>query len=264
MREIRIAGQPGGARVGAPVQAEARDHFARMTEPPSALFRDTVNWMVWRWKAQGTWPLIKGLNIHAADTHQASLLSVIGDTPRDAVVVGATPTFTPLKGYSGLDATHGIKWPITSDILVNDAVCCFLAGIITNTGAADGSIIESDAGAGAVTTPGHFSTGSVSANIYGPGTYLLTALNAGQSIPVVVGSGAGSERIFANTAFSPSSANQGAATARSSNYKTSPRASHPLTRLCAYGFLAHTATTAQRRKFMAVLAEGMDMLGALD
>ena len=127
MREIAIAGQLGGSRVGAPLQAEALAYFGRMTTPPSAAFRDAVNWAIWRWKAIGAWSLIKGLWWLAADTSQAGLLSVIGDTPRDAVIVGTAPTFTALKGFSGFDVGKQIRFPITAAILASDSVFGFVA-----------------------------------------------------------------------------------------------------------------------------------------
>lgn len=267
MREMRIAGHMNGNRVGAPPQAEAIAHFNRMTTPPSFAYRDAVNWAIWRWKAMGAWPLIKGLWILAADTSQAALLSVIGDTPRDAVIVGTTPTFTALKGYSGFDVGKQIKFPITSTILASNNVHSFLAARITpqvdntdpeNPVTVDGRFIISDAGdiAG---TPGHFAFSAAgSGTVTGAsGPPLITVGGHG----IIVGGCRGLVGVLAGATMGN---NAGGGPARSSNYITRSLALTPLNRLCAYGFLDASATLAQSRQFTGVLATLLDMLGALD
>lgn len=265
MREIAIAGQMGGSRVGAPLQAEALAYFGRMTTPPSAAFRDAVNWAIWRWKAIGVWPLIKGLWWLAADTSQAGLLSVIGDTPRDAVVVGTSPTFTALKGFSGFTTGKAVKFPITATILASDSIFSFAAlKAVRQFDMTDpedpvpyyGPMIQSDAGTN-YAVPGHF--------LYGVNGGAHGIQPPGIGVPVmsdaIVGGARAGNLI---TAGAVGTVAGGAFTGRSSNYITSAAALTALNRLCAYGFLDAAATAAQCRQFIAILAAALDMIGALD
>lgn len=267
MREIAIAGQLGGSRVGAPLQAEALAYFGRMTTPPSAAFRDAVNWAIWRWKATGAWSLIKGLWWLAADTSQAGLLSVIGDTPRDAVIVGTAPTFTALKGFSGFDAGKQVRFPITADILASDSVFGFVAAKVVpqvdmsnpeSPVTVTGRFVISDAG-DTFATPGHFGYGNLAGGIDANTIYSINDIVLGGSI--IVGGAKGSTGITAGGVSPAGSTGPGA---RSSNYITRSLALTPLNRLCAYGFLDASATTAQCRQFVAILATALDMIGALD
>lgn len=266
MREIAIAGEGGGGRVGAPLQAEALAYFKRMTTPPSAGFRDAVNWAVWRWKAIGAWSLIKGLWILSADTSQAALLSVIGDTPRDAVIVGTSPTFTALKGFSGFEFGKQVKFPITSTILASDSVFAFAAlkavVQVDNTDPENpvnhyGPMIQSDAGTN-IGTPGNFQFSHSGDNAHG---IYVSTVNRPLVATHLVGGGKAGNVI---TAGGVGVLAGGSTSARSSNYITTGHGLTALNRLCAYGFLDASATTAQCRQFTAILAAALDMLGALD
>ncbi len=261
MREIAIAGRPGATIQGAPYQAEALAYFARMTTPPSAAFRDALNWAIWRWKAIGAWSQIKGLWILAADTAQASLLSTIGDTPRDAVIVGAAPTFTALKGYSGFDVGKQIRFPITSAILASDSVFAFAALLAAGGGDGDpniGPMIQCDLGS-EYDRPGNFTWGrdggfDATYGVRGPCVQRPWAKS------YVVGGTKGT------TVITPGVVGNfgGGVNSRGSNYTTTATATPALQRLCAYGFLDAAASTVLCRKFTAVLAEALDMIGALD
>jgi len=267
MREIRIVGQSGGAVVGAPLQAEALAYFKRMTTPPSAAFRDAVNWAIWRWKAIGVWPLVKGLWIHAADAQQAALLSVIGDTPRDATILAA-PTFVPLKGFTAFNATLGsINYPITAAILDNSTnIIPFVAAAWSPklNGAVEqfDTFIRSDAGtdakiAGNWALVNNGGGRGVSGGTLAP-VFHMAAATTGRCVlgtkngAVILG---GSQGQFVQG---------GGALAPSSNYRVVAHAYNAIDRLSAYGFLASTATAEQGCKFLAVLAEMLDQLEAFD
>lgn len=255
---------------GIPLQPEASAYFKRMTSPPSEAFAAAVNWAIYRWKAIGAWSEIKGLWILAAETAQAARLSVIGDTPRDAVTVGTAPTFTALKGYSGFDATHQVKFPITATILASDNVFAFLAARTSlktdntdpeNPVVVDGCIIKSDGGT-AANVPGNFTYegpgGGTKPGMWGAG---VTAPFA-PACSVVVGGSRGPKGFLGGAITFPDGS--GFTGARSSNYITTAIAYHPLDRLSAYGFLASTASDALCRRFVGVLTELLEQLGALD
>jgi hypothetical protein len=256
---------------GVPIQAEAVAYFSRMTTPPSPAFRDAFNWAVHRWKQAGVWPLILGFWLHCTDTSQAALLSVIGDTPRDAVVIGVAPTFTALKGFSGLDATHRVKYPITSTILASDNVFSFIACGLTVPDAGDGSIdiglvITSDANA--TTTRGSFSIVKDAFNVGGignsnsvPASYAPTSGPGGAAF-YVGGYGDGAAGLYASAGGGVG--RNSSATGRSSNYITAAAArSLAFGPLAAYGFLSAAATKVQVRSFLTTLGALLDQLGAL-
>jgi hypothetical protein len=251
-------GDVGG---GIASQPEARDYFARMSVGPSPTFKAAANEAIYEWKKQGTWSLILGLWLFCADTAQASLLSVIGDTPRDAVVIGTSPTFTALKGYSGFTDVKQIKWPITSTILANDGCACFAAGK-ADDGASNGgnvTFIESDAGTGH-TVVGNFYTGIIAIPTIIPGVYSAGSQFIPDAAKTFVGGSKGGGAL--NTAGLTSI---GGTATRSSNYRTSPIASgHPLQLLSAVGFLANAATDKNCRDFMTTLQLLLNRVGAFD
>jgi hypothetical protein len=259
---------------GTPVQAEAIALFARMTTPPPNEYRNAMNKAIYRWKAAGLWVLIKGLWVTCAHTYNASLLSVIGDTARDAVIVGSQPPFVALKGFTGFDATHRIKFPITATILDNNyQTCTFLAAKMSHFyGDADGapetgdefaatSLITCDAGS-SYQIPGVWETtlqggnGQILPGVRFAGGTFLSATQ------IILGS-----RYI--DAFMPGGVGRlGSASfsAPSSNYITSSDSKNALNagRLCAYGFLSYTATAVQGAKFLAILSNLIDELGAFD
>lgn len=244
---------------GLALQAEARAYFQRMTVPPSAAYREAVNLAIWRWKKAGVWPLILGLWLFCADTEQAALLSVIGDTPRDATKTGA-PTFTPLKGFGGF-ASGGITMPITAAILASDLVGCVMAGLVDNTTIPTSeTLIRSDASA-SFTKVGHFYAFFDGFGGAGDGVFAHNQQRIGSAngVAAVCGGGMGFYAIQAAGQVSDGSGSGG--TARSSNYRTN---SEILTRFSAHGFISHTATEAQARAFVATLNMLLVELGALD
>jgi hypothetical protein len=254
---------------GVPLQAEARAYFARMTTPPSQAFREAVNWAIWRWKKAGHWALIKGLWLHAAESSQAALLSVIGDTPRDAVILGSAPTFTPLKGFSGFDATHQLKWPITSAILASDAALNVIAGryTIQDNGsgvAATGLVIVSDAGElhgpyGNWTFANRLGYGlAMGASGNCAGVFTSSAVGANHAF--IYGGGGGFGFV------TPGGVNgaPNSTSARSSNYRTAVTTTAVAgLRIAAYGWLSAAASEDQCIAFQAILAELLEQLGAL-
>jgi hypothetical protein len=244
------------------LQSEARAYFARMETPPSAAFREAVNWAIWRWKAIGAWSQIKGLWILAADTAQAARLSAIGDTPRDATVVGTSPTFTALKGYSGFASGKAIRFPITSAILASDSVYAFAALLAQgqsdmtdpeNPVAYYGPMIQNDAG-GTSSCPGNWFYSLDGAPF--PQAWIYPTL---MSRTHMVGGRRGGVAISAGAVAASSGV-----TARGSNYTTHAHALTALQRLSAYGFLDAAASEATCRRFTAILAAMLDQLGALD
>lgn len=271
---IGAAGVASGGSTTVPLQAEAAAYFARMSTPPSSAFQEALNRAIFRWKAVGAWSQIKGLWFLAAETTQAAKLSVIGDTPRDAAVVGTTPTFTASKGYSGFDSGKQLKFPITSTILADNNAFPFLAAICSlkidnvtdpeNPVTIDGCIIRSDAGighdvignfayeSGAFATPQGF---------HGAGQPKAFLPSGGASGTVIGGVKLG-VAITAGGIGQPEGS--AAATTRSSNYITSPLDFHPMDRLSAYGFLSSAASNNTCRKFLAILAAALDEVGALD
>lgn len=263
MREIRVAGFGGGSRVGAPLQTEALAYFGRMTTPSPA-FRDAMNWAIWRWKQAGLWPLIKGLWFHAADTEQAALLSVIGDTPRDATLTGA-PAFTALKGFGPLNAGGQVVYPITAGAIGGGQPFHFTAGVWNpklNAGVeVVGTFIQSDAGTG-TSHPGHFGLYGASPNVglaVAGAPNMLMFHNASVTNRLVVGA-----KGFTLIAPGMNAGGSGSLAAVSSNYRTVASAYSPIDRHVAYGFLAEESTTRQCSKFLAILADLAEQLGALD
>lgn len=261
MREIAVAGRRSGSRIGPPLQAEALAYFGRMATPPSSTYQDAVNWAIWRWKAIGVWNLILGFWLLCAETSQAALLSVIGDAPHDAVILGTAPTFTALKGYSGFDTAKQVKFPITAGDLGSDSLMSFMAGRVDASAAANTTFIDCDDGA-SILIPGTF---RASVNKWCCPSVLQSGgmpIGACFAEAPVVGGQHGLALVL------PGSYGNAGGTlgVRSSNYKTAAIsvATHPLKRLCAYGFIDASVTGDQARKFLAVLAELLDQLGALD
>jgi len=276
MREIRIAGMPGGARSETPLQAEALAHFARMTTPPSAAFKTAFNRAVYRWKAAGIWALIKGLWLGCADTPQAALLSVIGDTPRDAVVVGSAPTHAALKGWTGFDATHRIRFPITAAVLENsNQVIPFLAAKLvafhgdydSNPGTSDGyysgPLITGDADASAVRV-GNFVTAAPSGNDGVLPSLLYCGNVAFRGLRSCVFGYKQTSWIMPGGYGENIDGSIGDPTSNYITHSSSLGAFNNGGRLVAYGFLGPAATPAQGAKFLSVLANLIDELGALD
>ncbi len=259
MREITIAGRRGARSGGVAMQAEAVAYFQRMPATPSVAFTRPANEAIYYWKKHELWPLIKGLWLHCTETEQAARLSVNGDTPRNATIVGITPTFTSLKGYSGLDATHGVRWPITSAILADDGVYAFAAGMVDATAGGAQILIGSDAGFVDSSVVGHFSFNS---DVFGgePSGPILKNIENAAPAPFI----GGSKLIRTISPAGITRTTGGSYSPRSSNYRTNPVAGNKLARISAYGFLAHTATPAQCRKFVTILARLMDELGAFD
>jgi hypothetical protein len=249
MREIRIAGMPNSSGGGVAMQAETRAYFQRMTTPPSLAFRQAANRAIYRWKQAGLWPLVKGLWLHCTDTQQAALLSVIGDTPRDAVAVGTMPTFTPLKGFSGFDATHGLKWPMTSAILVSNQCFSFIAG----------RALAYDSYSEMIIADGAWATGTVTINANN-----TIGLSGGSNViavaPGLFIAGQKYNSLMTAAGYMPLSNTAGAV---SNNYRTNPTGG-ALERAIAYGFLASTATAPQCQKFLGILHGLIDELGAFD
>jgi hypothetical protein len=264
MNRNAYIGDVGGA-AAVPIHPDARAYFERMTTPPTPAFREAFNWAVGRWVKIGVWKgLVKGLWILAADTSQAALLSAIGDTPRDAVVVGTAPTFTARKGFSGFSATKQVKFPITATILASDDVYSFAAlkasekydgGIGVNH---YGAMIQCDGGA----------------NYQRPGNYeFVNAATQGISFggiaspsaqTLLVGGGKAGRIITPGIYDRPIGAPAATPSARSSNYITTAHAVNNLDLLSAYGFLDAAATVDQCRKFISVLSAMLEQLGALD
>lgn len=272
---IGAAGVASGGSTTVPLQAEAAAYFARMSTPPSSAFQEALNRAIFRWKAVGAWSQIKGLWFLAAETTQAAKLSVIGDTPRDAVVVGTTPTFTASKGYSGFDSGKQLKFPITSTILADNNAFAFLAAICSlkiddvtdpeNPVTIDGCIIRSDAGIGHDVV-GNFAyesgSGATSPGFHGAGPQKAFHLVASSGAASIVGGTKGAYSLTAGGIGQPEGGL--ASVTRSSNYITTPIAFHPMDRLSAYGFLSSAASNAVCKKFLTILAAALDEVGAFD
>ncbi|MDZ4372673.1 MAG: hypothetical protein U1C74_14780 [Phenylobacterium sp.] len=264
MNSLPYVGSPT-ASGAVPTQTEARAYFGRMATSPTPAFREAVNWAIWRWKAIGVWPHYKGLWILAADTSQAGLLSVIGDTPRDAVIVGTSPTFTARKGFSGFQSGRQVQFPITSTLLASDGVFGFAAlKAVVQNDVTDpenpvphyGPMIQCDAGA-EYQRPGNFDYGSTD------GAYGIRL--SGMTRPLVTGLVVGGGKsAVAITAGGVGTIGGTSGLARGSNYITTGHGLTALNRLCAYGFIDAAASQAQCRQAMAILAAMLDMLGALD
>lgn len=249
MRKIRNAGEAGFT--GQPIPVEAQAYFARMTTAPSGPYIDALSEAITEWVTQGNWALLKGLWIFCAETQQAALLSVIGDTPRDATITG-TPTFTAGKGFSNLGSGVINMGGITSTILGDDNFMAFAAGIV-NAPTGDVTYITADTAnsVGCLATSlstvfGNYMTGFVNSAMLGtPGKLCW---------------GGGRHKSFIGGGVAPC-ITPGGGLGRSSNYRTG---SSDLTRLTAYGFLSSTATDDQCCHFMATLGRLVSNLGALD
>lgn len=250
----------GGSSV--PTQPEALAYFARMTVAPSKAYREAVNLAILKWKAQGTWALLKGLWLFCAETDQAALLSVIGDAPRDATKTG-TPTFVAGKGYEGFSSTAGITWPITAAILANDNFAAVFAGRIQ---AGSGNFIISDAGA-VDEVQGHFRyTGDgVGGGICsGRANYPITPGSDVRSGMLTWPFCAGQKGLYGLTAGGPSNGLFGITGAGvSSNYRIN-HAANTVIRLTAIAYLGSAVTLSQATKFISTLNEMLSDLGALD
>ena len=253
----------GGVSTSTPLQSEAAAYFARMSVAPSAAYQEAANRAIFRWKQAGLWSQIKGLWLHCADNHQASLLSVIGDAPRDAVIVGSAPTHTARKGYSGFDATHGLKYPITAAILANDNVFNFMAGVATQPATPNATThyyMVSDGGNGAH-VPGHWQN-SGGLLVFNNGEVARLSGTANASVSFIGGPGVGIGNIVKPGTWDLFST--ATRSARSSNYVTGSDANTTLARLVAYGFADASLTNAQRAKFLTILNDMIDTLGAFD
>jgi hypothetical protein len=249
----------GSLRTGAkPQPIEATAYFSRMTNSPSTAYREAVSWGVQRWKDDGVWTMIKGLWLFCADDSQAALLSVIGDTPRDATLTGA-PTFTAGKGFSNLTGANVVNFGgIGSTILADDNAAVCVAGIADMSIGDGAPMITCDAGGAATGTLG-VGVGSFSylGAGFGPALFLE---NNGSAVPFVGGGGA-------LVGFTPGGlwgVTGGSGTGRSNNYRTAAGTPNPLSRLTATAFLAATSTKKQWVKFAVTLAALVNQLGALD
>lgn len=242
---------------GIPLQAEAAAYFARMAVTPSKSWRDAVNLAIYQWKAVGVWPFVIEGWLHFAETSQAALLGMVGVS--DATLTGV-PTHTPSKGFSGFGAGVGLNYPASSALLASNNVYTFIA-VKLNSGAAQPVIENTTLGAG-VTIAGNV-------QIIG-GTPILACSGADPS-----GFGLYTQNAIDRTFITASGLNSvylvpgyqvgagGSVTNRGGTYRTVLTAT-PIAQMTAYGFIAAGAPSRQVVKFLSILADLIDVMGAQD
>lgn len=248
---------------GTPLQTEAAAYFARMSVAPGATFRKAVNQAIFDWKAAGLWTKIKALWLFCADTQQAALLSVIGDTARDATVTGA-PVHYPGRGFSGLDASHRVNFGGVSQAHVGASAWTFFAGRcatypeFTFMIICDGTMSTSNPPQGTMFTAG-LNTPDTGVVMGGAGwAFCRWYVLPGVQGMVIGGRGQASVGGIRCDTTGSSVYNTG------NNYRTNPINGNPLARLSAYGFVDGTATTVEAQKFNAILERMIIEIGALD
>jgi hypothetical protein len=238
---------------GVPIQAEVSTHLGRFSYPASDTYKTALNRAVYRWKETGGWPLAQDIFLTCADVAGDSIKNLV-DASRDATITGS-PTFTPLRGFSGFDASNYISLPFsTTNFSTSSGVAwagraaisgwdyfnngpCLLAGSALG---ANGSLSMDRAAGG---SPGHTISNSRPLNITGVGP---------------VGAAAGS------TVVPTGSAGGGApSTTTASPLRTNHANSGLITQIAAYAILP-LATPAQVRQFLAILQTFLDEIGALD
>jgi hypothetical protein len=250
---IQYAGGGSSASVGS-IPAEAQAYFARMTTAPSAAFRLAVGNAITKWKAQGNFAKLVSLVLFCADTSQAALLDISGNS-HDATITGS-PTFTANKGFSNFSASNGIAFNLTSTNLVDDNFVSIFAGLVSPI---SGAALIDNSTSGLSSTPGNFVIDSTFGYLLQPNSHVTgISLFGGTSLPVICGA---RDRLLAMPGYT--SGADASPTGRQSNYKTALIAPHPLNRLAAYGALLSTASADDGRRFMTVLAQLLDDVGAL-
>lgn len=264
--------------MGVPIQVEAAAYFAAMTVSPPLAFRDAVNQAIYEWKKQGTWAKIKGGWLFCAGTSQAGLLSIIGDTARNATITGAL-THVPLKGFEGFSASNvlnlgGIGQAILGNGSTLDLTPWTLHGLISLTNnPADApnsyAIIIADGGTENApgTRQGCLYTGSAS-NALNPSCIMLGATSGGSRHRLVdanyaggpaklIGGGRGNGYAITNVAIITA----GGGTV-GNNYRSNAVAI--LQRWASTFFLDGTTAVADVVKFNNTLTRLLETLGALD
>lgn len=248
-------------------EAESKAYFARMTTPPSLPFKIAVNAAIAAWKAAGAWSMISALWIHAADTQQAALLNITGDATLDATVTGA-PTFTPLKGFSGLSNTALVNYGGINS--TKAGVWSALGGLFNSQYSSNNALAQ------VLFACSQASNLNSYAGIWQTSTTgLLQTPGGGAKVPIstVVASSPFVGLGWATDLYCGSAdiGSGGASSGVDSAYKTAPfdpvgtGFAHPIKRLCVYGFLSNSlAAGPVARKFSTILAKLVEDLGALD
>lgn len=239
-----------------PTQVEAQAYFARMSVAPSAAYKDAVNTAIYKWKQLGVWTSIIQLIVFAADTSQAALLDLTANV-HNATITGS-PTFTANKGFSGFNASNGIAFGLDGTILVNDSFISVFAGLVQPV--ASGPTFIDNVSDSSLNTPGNFGLNSQGGVVAGSASNLINPYWWISSPPSNTIGGAKNTSPITTTAVSGGGTNGG----RKSNYKTALTASHPLTRLLAYGAIGSAVSIADGRRFFLVLQSLLEAVAAFD
>lgn len=227
-------------------------YVGRFSTPPSDTYKNALDQAIRRWKAAGVFTLIRDLWLTCADTPADSLRNLV-TAARDGSVTGAGVAFSPLKGFSGFDASNYVSLPFDAagltylDGQIWAGVWSSFGTPAVLMGAGEGrpgSVHRYDDDANYAGlhfgAPTHWAT--IAAVSSGDRTALIGAAGFTSINPMAAVTGAGSAGAFTPSPILANDASQA--------------------RLTAYGILPG-ASVAQVRTFLSVLQTFMEDIGAM-